>query len=65
MSIKESAVSKLSCDLISFLKILSLAKVLEIQIENGEISLLILSTIVLKSEDLVMNLKGVSLTLSA
>jgi hypothetical protein len=65
MSIKESAVSKLSDDLISFLKILSLAKVLEIQIENGEISLLILSTIVLKLEDLVMNLKGVSLTLSA
>ena len=51
-------------DLVNLLKILSLAKDLDIQIENGFILLLILLTIASILEDLEINLTGVSLTLS-
>ena len=64
ISIKDSAVREIGEDLISLLKILSLAKDLDIQIENGFILLLILLTIVSISVDLEINLTGVSLTLS-
>jgi hypothetical protein len=64
ISIKDSAVRETDEDLINLLKILSLAKDLDIQIENGFILLLILLTIVSILEDLEINLTGVSLTLS-
>tara|TARA_X000000950_G_scaffold63443_1_gene77608 strand:- start:12 stop:230 length:219 start_codon:yes stop_codon:yes gene_type:complete len=64
ISIKDSAVRETDEDLVNLLKILSLAKDLDIQIENGFILLLILLTIVSILEDLEINLTGVSLTLS-
>ena len=64
ISIKDSAVRETDEDLVNLLKILSLAKDLDIQIENGFILLLILLTIASILEDLEINLTGVSLTLS-
>jgi hypothetical protein len=64
MSIKDSAVRETGKDLVNLLKILSSAKDLDIQIENGFNLLLILSTIVSILEDLEINLIGVLLTLS-
>ena len=63
MSIKDSAVRETGKDLVNLLKILSSAKDLDIQIENGFNLLLILSTIVSILEDLEINLIGILLIL--